>query len=213
MAVSFESVADIKKEIERVLLEEKSGRRKTPIIIRFLVYMRDELRCAYCGEDFLGRSLLLTLDHVIPKSKGGSFDLSNLVTCCRKCNRRKRDILFCEQFRGLTKTLLWQANRSLLKRLSFSSDVMEILESVLASVTPAKRVYVYWEGQEHAIVEWTQHFVLRNVHTGAYITVPSPCASHHKKGSGGRRCAPNYQHLEKIMELRAVTRADINGRA
>jgi 5-methylcytosine-specific restriction endonuclease McrA len=42
-------------------------------------------RCAYCGEHFER----LTMDHVIPLSKGGSHTASNVVPACRSCNCRK----------------------------------------------------------------------------------------------------------------------------
>jgi 5-methylcytosine-specific restriction endonuclease McrA len=41
-------------------------------------------RCAYCGE-----TKPLTRDHVIPLSRGGSDDISNIVPACRSCNSRK----------------------------------------------------------------------------------------------------------------------------
>lgn len=45
-------------------------------------------RCAYCGRFF--RALAkLTLDHVIPKSKGGSNKRANLVLACGPCNQKK----------------------------------------------------------------------------------------------------------------------------
>lgn len=49
-----------------------------------LVFARDEHCCVYCGatED-------LTVDHVLPISRGGTNDLSNLVTACRPCNSSK----------------------------------------------------------------------------------------------------------------------------
>lgn len=43
-------------------------------------------RCAYCGAD-LGRSP--TLDHVIPKSRGGPTVRWNLISCCLECNASK----------------------------------------------------------------------------------------------------------------------------
>lgn len=43
-------------------------------------------RCAYCNE-ILGRNS--TLDHVLPRSKGGETVLTNLVACCFSCNSRK----------------------------------------------------------------------------------------------------------------------------
>ena len=41
-------------------------------------------RCAYCGK-----KQKLTMDHVIPLSKGGSHSASNIVPACRSCNSRK----------------------------------------------------------------------------------------------------------------------------
>ncbi len=43
-------------------------------------------QCAYCREP-LGRSG--TLDHIVPRSKGGETVRSNLVACCYSCNTRK----------------------------------------------------------------------------------------------------------------------------
>lgn len=50
------------------------------------IYRRDGGECVYCGS-----TKQLTLDHVIPKSKGGKNTWSNLVTCCHKCNLYKAD--------------------------------------------------------------------------------------------------------------------------
>jgi 5-methylcytosine-specific restriction endonuclease McrA len=50
------------------------------------IYRRDNGECVYCGS-----TKQLTLDHVIPKSKGGKNTWSNLVTCCHKCNLYKAD--------------------------------------------------------------------------------------------------------------------------
>lgn len=55
--------------------------------MRKVVFDRDNYTCQYCGK----RGCMLEVDHVIPFSKGGSYELSNLVTACRKCNRQKRD--------------------------------------------------------------------------------------------------------------------------
>lgn len=49
------------------------------------VLIRDGFRCAYCGEH-QGK---LTIDHVIPKSRGGKDNFDNCVACCRACNNRK----------------------------------------------------------------------------------------------------------------------------
>jgi len=53
------------------------------------LYLRDGNRCQYCGQQFKGD--VLTLDHVVPKSRGGKQSWDNLVTSCAPCNRRKDD--------------------------------------------------------------------------------------------------------------------------
>jgi hypothetical protein len=45
-----------------------------------------EGRCAYCDE-VLGRNA--TLDHIVPRSKGGETQATNLVACCLSCNSHK----------------------------------------------------------------------------------------------------------------------------
>lgn len=55
---------------------------------RLAIYLRDGLACAWCGHSVeCGASL--SLDHVLPHSKGGSNHESNLVTCCERCNKSR----------------------------------------------------------------------------------------------------------------------------
>ena len=58
-------------------------------ISRRALFARDGWRCVYCGTSS-GR---LTLDHVIPRSKGGESIWENVVTACAPCNLRKGDRL------------------------------------------------------------------------------------------------------------------------
>ncbi len=51
------------------------------------VFLRDENHCQYCDKKF--RSHHLSLDHVIPRSRGGKTTWENIVCACRKCNVRK----------------------------------------------------------------------------------------------------------------------------
>jgi 5-methylcytosine-specific restriction endonuclease McrA len=51
------------------------------------VLWRDKLQCQYCVKTF--NSEELTLDHVIPKSRGGENTWENLVTACKRCNQKK----------------------------------------------------------------------------------------------------------------------------
>jgi len=58
--------------------------RRIPVSRRG-VLRRDGHRCAYCKRS------ASTIDHVIPKSKGGGDSWENLVACCLKCNNKKGD--------------------------------------------------------------------------------------------------------------------------
>lgn len=60
--------------------------RKVPAT-RAAVMLRDAYMCQYCGTT-PGRHHL-TVDHVVPRSRGGSHDWDNLVTACTRCNQRK----------------------------------------------------------------------------------------------------------------------------
>ncbi|MBU0687417.1 MAG: HNH endonuclease [Candidatus Margulisbacteria bacterium] len=56
------------------------------VLTRKNIYLRDNHTCQYCGK-----SGNLTIDHVIPKSRGGNDTWENIVTCCVRCNNRKGD--------------------------------------------------------------------------------------------------------------------------
>ena len=51
------------------------------------IFSRDNFRCQYCNIKVKG--IDATVDHVIPRSKGGASSWNNLVTACRKCNIKK----------------------------------------------------------------------------------------------------------------------------
>ena len=57
--------------------------------VRFEVFKRDSFKCQYCGKS--APDVVLEVDHIIPVSKGGDNDISNLITACFDCNRGKRD--------------------------------------------------------------------------------------------------------------------------
>lgn len=58
-------------------------------ITRKAVLARDDWTCQYCGKQQGG----LTVDHVIPRSRGGTSTWENIVAACAPCNRRKGDRL------------------------------------------------------------------------------------------------------------------------
>jgi 5-methylcytosine-specific restriction endonuclease McrA len=71
--------------ITYVRVPRDSHKRK---ITRRAVFARDGWQCMYCGA-----RTSLTVDHVIPRSKGGGSGWDNIVASCAPCNRRKGDRL------------------------------------------------------------------------------------------------------------------------
>jgi 5-methylcytosine-specific restriction endonuclease McrA len=57
---------------------------KAVMLNRHNVFKRDSYRCVYCGS-----REELTLDHVVPRSRGGKTQWTNLVAACKRCNSRK----------------------------------------------------------------------------------------------------------------------------
>jgi 5-methylcytosine-specific restriction endonuclease McrA len=62
---------------------------RTPVLSNDLLFARDRHLCAYCGECYAPREL--SRDHIMPVSKGGRDQWTNVVTACRSCNTRKAD--------------------------------------------------------------------------------------------------------------------------
>lgn len=59
---------------------------------RLAIYLRDSVACVYCGSDLRNAAPAdVTLDHLLPRSSGGSNDATNLVTACRSCNSSRQD--------------------------------------------------------------------------------------------------------------------------
>ena len=54
------------------------------------MFARDHHRCQYCGSN------AENLDHVVPRSRGGTHSWDNVVASCRGCNSRKEDRLLSE---------------------------------------------------------------------------------------------------------------------
>ena len=84
---------------------------------RSMIYKRDKNSCQYCGA-----TTKLTIDHVIPRSKGGEDSWDNLVVACSSCNVKKGD------------KMLEQTNLKLRKqpRAPYSTVAMDLAESNVA---------------------------------------------------------------------------------
>jgi 5-methylcytosine-specific restriction endonuclease McrA len=96
----FKGKAEIVEHIPEnpIITSQKSYKRPTVIrLLRYIsvpfkkvpltrqnLYRRDDFECVYCGD-----KKDLTIDHFIPKSKGGNNGWKNLVTSCQNCNVTK----------------------------------------------------------------------------------------------------------------------------
>lgn len=72
--------------IIRLLIYDRLPKQRVKFNRRNL-YARDANRCQYCGRRFSTSEL--SLDHVIPRSRGGTNTWDNVVCCCLDCNVRK----------------------------------------------------------------------------------------------------------------------------
>ena len=70
-----------------MIVREFVKRRTNTSFSRSNVYCRDNYICQYCRQMFSYKEL--TIDHVIPKSKGGKTEWTNVVSACKKCNNNK----------------------------------------------------------------------------------------------------------------------------
>jgi 5-methylcytosine-specific restriction endonuclease McrA len=56
---------------------------------RFQVFSRDDFTCQYCGRNVKQHKIVLVVDHIHPKKRGGSDNIRNLITACEECNAGK----------------------------------------------------------------------------------------------------------------------------
>lgn len=63
------------------------GRQRKSSSNRARILARDQYRCQYCGVR--GTAFDLTMDHILPVSRGGVTSPENLAAACRECNQRK----------------------------------------------------------------------------------------------------------------------------
>ena len=72
--------------VVRLLNFVRIGRHRPPLSKPNLL-VRDDFSCQYCGLELSGRDA--TIDHVMPRSRGGTTKWDNVVIACRNCNRHK----------------------------------------------------------------------------------------------------------------------------
>ena len=78
-SVPIPSVIRLVYMVKRPFMKRRMARRE--------VFMRDRYTCLYCGK----QPRELTLDHVVPRYRGGPHSWENVVSACIPCNHRKAD--------------------------------------------------------------------------------------------------------------------------
>ncbi len=74
-----------------ISLKDYVNLSRRPAFTRFNVFLRDRFGCQYCGYDFATQDL--TFDHLVPRSRGGRTEWTNVVAACAPCNLRKANKL------------------------------------------------------------------------------------------------------------------------
>lgn len=117
------------------LLEYRRIPHQTRALSRKNILLRDRNTCQYCCAVL--NSSEMTLDHVLPRSKGGLSTWENLVACCHDCNRRKGNQLLHE----LTDMTLQREPRP------FSLHTSRHIMRMLGSADANWRKYLYFEAE------------------------------------------------------------------
>jgi 5-methylcytosine-specific restriction endonuclease McrA len=105
--------------------------KQRPSFTKRNVFLRDEYRCQYCLRNFHTRDL--SLDHVVPRCKGGRLHWENAVTSCRNCNGRKGSLPVAD---------LRQVNMKLAREPFVPTQFQ--LAAIAGKMVPAK-VHATWQ--------------------------------------------------------------------
>jgi 5-methylcytosine-specific restriction endonuclease McrA len=115
-------------------------RREATGMKRLRVYIRDKYRCQYCGDK--KNPSELTLDHILPRSRGGDNSPVNIVTACISCNNRKANRTPDEARMPLL------TSQSLLR-----ARLERVVLCHYAEARPEWRKYIFLDSPEDDIVE------------------------------------------------------------
>lgn len=89
---------DTMAQLEKMLKSARNTIESRSVRLRFKVLDRDKFTCRYCGRSPMNDdSVVLEIDHVVPLSKGGTWNERNLITSCRDCNLGKSDAILCRK--------------------------------------------------------------------------------------------------------------------
>lgn len=85
---------------------------KIPDAVRFAIIAEYDGECQYCQAPDATH-----IDHIVPRSKGGSDDIGNLILACRSCNFRKNNGLISERYVALITAIAEKRRNSVQRRI------------------------------------------------------------------------------------------------
>jgi hypothetical protein len=120
-------------------------------------------QCVYCGAPLTAETL--TVDHVIPRCRGGSNEAANKAPACADCNQEKgpltaREYLSARGNKGELKAMIRQASRELISTMDFALATVaakkrpKMLSSADALRLRAEAARRFEEHREHEKVRW-----------------------------------------------------------
>ena len=117
-------------------------------MLRFEVFKRDGFTCRYCGKR--PPETVLEVDHIIPRSKGGTDIIENLVTSCFECNRGKSNRMLHELTPEMQENaaLLKEKNEQMKAFYKYQKDTEKIVEKAVNTLSN------YWfelSAQQHTL--------------------------------------------------------------
>ena len=113
----------------------RKGQRNIDNRIAWQVYRRDKFKCRYCGID----NVPLTVDHIITWESGGATHPSNLLSACRKCNKKRGNLDYGS----------WLQHKHYIAKSFFlpehtkkaNEDIVKILNTLPRMARPRSRQY------------------------------------------------------------------------
>ena len=82
--------ASLSFPVPSVVALKRYHKRKKAAFTRYNLFLRDKFRCQYCGKRFMAKEL--TFDHVVPRSRGGASNWTNIVAACGPDNLKKSNL-------------------------------------------------------------------------------------------------------------------------
>ncbi|MBM7581690.1 hypothetical protein JOD02_000527 [Caldicoprobacter guelmensis] len=120
--------------------------------VKSYIYERDGHRCHFCAKRLEFHQA--SLDHYLPKSKGGTSDIFNLILSCKKCNKLKKSSIpadfeevMIQLFKigvrdGVIRTSLPQFSTDEIKNIAENIDRVEAINKYVVFQSKTHRLYI-----------------------------------------------------------------------